>query len=121
MIVSICSLARFHFARFFVPSEIICHEFYGPKDFFEEFNVESLSDLIEEVLKKMDDLQNKLESKLQKTEKDKYQFGKTNISRLEFRKYLDDQILQPLSDAHIALRQIRLPKVEKCRKHILYG
>ncbi|KNA24553.1 hypothetical protein SOVF_014660 [Spinacia oleracea] len=111
VIVSISSLVRFYHAGFFFHSEDICRHFYGEKDAFEGFDVKALSNRIEEVLEKMENLQNNLESNVQKMEKDKDDLEKSNMSRLEFKRYLEDEVIQPLYDAHITLRQIRLPRV----------
>ncbi|KAL2940995.1 putative methyltransferase PMT21 [Bienertia sinuspersici] len=98
----------------------ICRHYYGEKDIYEGFDVKALSDRIEEVLEKMENLQNKLEEYVQKMEKDKDQLEKSNISRLEFKSYLDDEVVQPLYAAHIALRQIRLPKPEDLEEYMDY-
>ncbi|KAK9735436.1 hypothetical protein RND81_04G205700 [Saponaria officinalis] len=112
IIVSVCSLVRLYSAGFFFHSEDVCRHFYGAKDVFAGFDVKVLSDRVEEVLEKMESLQNKIEFDVQKMEKDKELLGMSNMSRLEFKRYLEDEIIQPLYDAHIALRQIRLPKSE---------
>lgn len=112
IIVSLSSLVRLYSAGFFFHSEDICRQFYGSKDVFDGFDVKAMTERIEEVLEKMESLQNKLEYDVQKMEKDKDQLGKSNMSRLEFKRYLEEEVIQPLYSAHIALRQIRLPKVE---------
>ncbi|XP_057961554.1 probable methyltransferase At1g29790 isoform X2 [Malania oleifera] len=102
----------FYSAGFFMRTEDVCNHFRGPKDAYEGFNIQVLADRVEEVLAKMENLQDKLEATVQQMEKDKDVMDKTNISRLEYKKFLEEEVIHPLYSAHIALRQIRLPKVE---------
>ncbi|XP_059652427.1 probable methyltransferase At1g29790 [Cornus florida] len=115
IIVSISSLFRFYSAGFFLKNEDICNHFYGVKDVYEGFDINALSARVEEVLLKMESLQDKLESKVQQMEKNKGVMDRTNISKSEYKKFIEEEVIQPLYSAHIALRQIRLPKVEGIR------
>lgn len=112
IIVIISSLVRLYSAGFFLRSEDIWRHFYGCKDVSYGFDVNAMMDRIGEVLQKMESLQEKLESEVQKMEKDKGQLAQSNISRLEFKRYLEEEVIRPLYEAHITLRQIRLPKGE---------
>ncbi|GMN43869.1 hypothetical protein TIFTF001_013067 [Ficus carica] len=120
IIVSISSLFRFYSAGFFMHHEDICRQFYPPKtDFYvankyvyEGFDITALSDRVGEVLNKMESLQQKLELVVQQMEKNKEVLDKTSITKSEHKKYLEEEVIRPLYEAHIALRQIRLPKLE---------
>ena len=103
ILVSILSLARFYYAGFFLRNEDICHHFYSVKDVYDGFDAKSLSDRVGEVLDRLETLQGKLESKLQEMEKNKGFLEK---------KFLENEIIRPLHGANVALRQIRLPKIE---------
>ncbi|WRX23019.1 Putative S-adenosyl-L-methionine-dependent methyltransferase - like 10 [Theobroma cacao] len=103
---------KFYSAGFFVHNEDICRHFYGIKDVYEGFDVRALNDRVAEVLRTMESLQEKLETTLQQMEKNKDVLDQTNMTRLEHKKYLEVEVLRPLYSAHIALRQIRLPKIE---------
>ncbi|XAR52613.1 hypothetical protein NMG60_11020767 [Bertholletia excelsa] len=113
IIMSSLSLFRFYSAGFFLRNEDICRHFYGVRDVYEGFDVGALSARVGEVLDKMESLQVRLESTVQEMEKNKDQMAKTNISRLEYKKFLEEEVIQPLYNAHIALRQIRLPQIEE--------
>ncbi|KAL0413043.1 UNVERIFIED_CONTAM: hypothetical protein Sradi_1506000 [Sesamum radiatum] len=112
IIVSISSLSRFYSAGFFLHNEDICRQFYGSKVVYEGIDVMSLTARVEEVLRKMESLQDKLENVVQRMDKNKEELHKTNISKLEYKKFLEDEVIRPLYSAHIALRQIRLPRNE---------
>ncbi|KAL0387465.1 UNVERIFIED_CONTAM: hypothetical protein Sradi_2628300 [Sesamum radiatum] len=112
IIVSISSLSRFYSAGFLLHNEDICRQFYGSKVVYEGIDVMSLTARVEEVLRKMESLQDKLESAVQRMDKNKEELHKTNISKLEYKKFLEDEVIRPLYSAHIALRQIRLPRNE---------
>lgn len=111
VIVSVSSLLRFYSAGFFMHNEDICKQFYGVKDVYEGFDVMSLSSRVNEVLDKMLTLQEKLESTVQGLEKNK-DLSKGNVSMLEYKKFIEEEVIQPLYSAHITLRQVRLPRVE---------
>lgn len=111
ILISITSLLRFYSAGFFLHKEDICSYFYGVKAGQSDFDVKAFSDRVEEVLSKVESLQDKLEAELQKMEKNKGN-ASVNISRAEYRRFLEDKVIQPLYSAHISLRLIRIPKVE---------
>ncbi|MED6108758.1 hypothetical protein PIB30_027168 [Stylosanthes scabra] len=74
------------------------------KEVYQGFDAKSLSQRVQEVLDKLESLQSKLESKLQELEKNKGTLEKV---------FLEDEIVSPLHSANVALRQIRLPKIEE--------
>ncbi|KAJ7973356.1 S-adenosyl-L-methionine-dependent methyltransferase [Quillaja saponaria] len=112
IIVSISSLFKFYSAGFLLHNEDICRHFYSVKDVYVGFDVKALSDRVREVLDKLESLQEKLESKVQQMEKNKDVLDRSHITGIEYKKYLEDEVIRPLYSAHIALRQIRLPKLE---------
>ncbi|XP_050222019.1 probable methyltransferase At1g29790 [Mercurialis annua] len=103
IIISIASLYKFYKAGFFLHNEEICQHFYGVNDAYEVFDVRALSDRIGEVLDKME----KLQEKLEQTDV----LDKTNITKLEYKKFLEQEVIKPLHTANLALRQIRLPRI----------
>ncbi|KAG9145627.1 hypothetical protein Leryth_027034 [Lithospermum erythrorhizon] len=110
--VSISTLFTFYSAGFFLHNEDICRHFYGGNDPLEVgFDVRALGARVEEVLEKMERLQDKLESTVQQMEKNKTQLFNEKISRMEQKRFLEEEVIRPLYAAHISLRQIRLPKV----------
>ncbi|PIN26995.1 hypothetical protein CDL12_00243 [Handroanthus impetiginosus] len=113
IIISILSLSRFYSAGFFLQDEDICRHFYGSKVVYEGIDVVALTARVEEVLNKMETLQDKLESTVQRMEKSKEDLHKSNISKFEYKKFLEDEVIRPLYSAHIALRQIRLPRIDE--------
>ncbi|KAI3975252.1 hypothetical protein MKX01_033492 [Papaver californicum] len=115
ILVSITSLFRFYSAGFFMHDEDICRHFYGVRDSYNGFDTKALSDRIEEVLLKMANLQDKLEFTVQEMEKNRGNIDKESISKLEYKKFLEEEVIQPLYIAHVSLRQIRLPKVQETR------
>ncbi|XP_061340693.1 probable methyltransferase At1g29790 [Gastrolobium bilobum] len=105
ILVSILSLTRLYSVGFFFHNEDICQHFYSVKDVvYDGFDAKALSDRVGEVLDRLETLQVKLESKVQEMEKDE---GGTFD-----KKFLEDEIVRPLHNANVALRQIRLPKIE---------
>ncbi|KAM0992056.1 hypothetical protein ACFX2I_010322 [Malus domestica] len=112
IIFSICSLSKFYSAGVFLHNEDICRQFNGVKDAYEGFDIKALSDRVGEVLNKLESLQEKLESAVQQIEKDKEALHTTNITKFEYKKYLEEEVIRPLYTAHISLRLIRLPKAE---------
>ncbi|KAF5186545.1 S-adenosyl-l-methionine-dependent methyltransferases superfamily protein [Thalictrum thalictroides] len=92
----------------------ICRHFYGVKDAYSygNFDVKALSDRVEEVVSKMANLQRKLESTVLQMEKNKDELDRTSISKSEYKKFLEEEVIKPLYNAHISLRQISLPRVE---------
>ncbi|KAL5078820.1 hypothetical protein RYX36_007241 [Vicia faba] len=105
ILVSILSLTRFYYAGFFLHSEEICEHLYAIKDVNVGLDAKALSDRVEQVLDMLETLQGKLELKEKEMEKNK---GVT----LD-KKFLGDEIVRPLHSANVALRQIRLPKMEE--------
>ncbi|KAL6524888.1 hypothetical protein OROMI_030481 [Orobanche minor] len=117
IIVSISSLSRFYSAGFFLNHEDLCRTFHGSEEFAHDgIDVAALTARVEEVLDKMETLQDKLESTVQQLEKNRQELLRTNISRLEYKRFLEEEVIRPLYGAHIALRQIRLPRVEEEEK-----
>ncbi|GLT90255.1 hypothetical protein SLE2022_081980 [Rubroshorea leprosula] len=112
ILVSISSLYTFYSAGFFLHKEDICHHFYGIQDVYDGFDVRSLSERVQEVLNKMENLQEKLEKTVQQMDKNKEELQRTTIPGLEYKKFLEEEVIRPLYSAHISLRQIRLPKFE---------
>lgn len=114
ILITTLSLFKFYSAGFFFHKEDVCRYFYTTKHVYEaSFDVKALSDRVEEVLDQLDGLQAKLESAVEEMEKNKQVLSNGSITRLEHKKYLEEEVIRPLYNAHIALRQIRLPKVEK--------
>ncbi|KAH0686372.1 hypothetical protein KY284_016925 [Solanum tuberosum] len=86
-------------------NEDICRHFYGVYD---GFDIRSLSARVDEVLNKMETLQDKLELMVKQMDKAKVdELSSSYISRL-----LEEDVIRPLSSAQSALRQIRLPRIE---------
>ncbi|KAK6804979.1 hypothetical protein RDI58_002763 [Solanum bulbocastanum] len=112
ILVSLSSLFRFYSAGFFLHDEDICRHFYGVKDVYDSFDVNALSSRVDEVLDKMESLQDKIELIVQEMEKNKNELEKGSIPKLEYKKFLEEEVIKPLYSAHIALRQIRMPRVE---------
>ncbi|KAI4310955.1 hypothetical protein MLD38_035897 [Melastoma candidum] len=107
--VSVSSLFGFHYAGRFIHKEDLCRYYYGAqRTDLHELDVKALNDRVLEVLDKLDALQEKLENKLQEMEKDKGGPGNST----EYKRYLADEVMRPLSGAHIALRQVRIPRLE---------
>ncbi|XP_049348658.1 probable methyltransferase At1g29790 [Solanum verrucosum] len=108
--VSLSTLFSFYSVGFFMHNEDICRHFYGVYD---DFDIRSLSARVDEVLNKMETLQDKLELMVKQMDKAKVdELSSSNISRLEYKRLLEEDVIRPLSSAQIALRQIRLPRVE---------
>ncbi|KAL8166374.1 hypothetical protein V2J09_007873 [Rumex salicifolius] len=91
----------------------ICRHFYGTTQSNAGFDLKALKDRVDEVLEKMENLQNKLESEVQNMEKERSDLAKISFSKLDFKNYLEGDVIRPLYEAHIALRQIRIPKVQE--------
>ncbi|KAJ8572882.1 hypothetical protein K7X08_009393 [Anisodus acutangulus] len=117
ILVSLSSLFRFYSAGFFLHDEDICRHFYGVKDVYNSFDIGALSSRVDEVLDKMDSLQEKIELVVQEMEKNKDDLEKGCIPKLECKRFLEDEVIKPLYSAHIALRQIRLPRIEGNGRH----
>lgn len=116
IVVSLSSLYSFYSAGFFINKEDICHHFYGVKNVYvsDGFDIRALTDRIGEVLDKVENLQEKLEKIVQQIEKEK-DISKSSITKSDYKKFLNEEVIKPLYDAHISLRQIRLPKADGIR------
>ncbi|KAL9142721.1 hypothetical protein ABFS82_14G189600 [Erythranthe guttata] len=125
IIASISTLFMFYSAGFFLHNDDICRHFYGSNKFNNVVNYENNFDLaaltsrVEEVLSKLETLQDKLESTVQEMDKNKDKLHRSNISRLEYKRFLEIEVIRPLYNAHIALRQIRLPKIDPNKNETL--
>ncbi|KAM3247975.1 putative methyltransferase [Capsicum annuum] len=109
IVVSLSILFSFYSVGFFMHDEDLCRHFYG---MYDGFDIKSLAARVDEVLNKMETLQDKLELIVKQMEKNKVELSSSNISRLEYKRLLEEEVIRPLSSAQIALRQIRLPRVE---------
>ncbi|TKY69454.1 hypothetical protein E2542_SST05728 [Spatholobus suberectus] len=105
ILVSILNLTRFYSVGFFLHNEDICEHFYNVRNVYDSFDAKSLFDRVGEVIDRLETLQGKLESKVQEMEKNK--------GTLLEKKFLEDQIVRPLHSANVALRQIRVPKIDE--------
>ncbi|KAL1546028.1 putative methyltransferase At1g29790 [Salvia divinorum] len=113
IIVSISTLSRFYAVGFFLQNDDICRHFHGPSAAYDSVDMAALTARFNEVLNNIENLQEKLESSVQKMEKNgANQLQNSNISKFEHKKYLEEEVIRPLYRAYIALRQIRLPRVE---------
>ncbi|KAL8028895.1 hypothetical protein ABFX02_14G192200 [Erythranthe guttata] len=123
IIASISTLFMFYSAGFFLHNDDICRHFYGSNnnvvDYENNFDLAALTSRVEEVLSKMETLQDKLESTVQEMDKNKDKLHRSNISRLEYKRFLEIEMIRPLYNAHIALRQIRLPKIDPNKNETL--
>ncbi|KAJ8772050.1 hypothetical protein K2173_027227 [Erythroxylum novogranatense] len=115
IVVSLASLFKLYNAGFFLHNDDICRYFYSVKDAYDGFDLKSLNDRVEEILERMDNLQETVEKNAQNIEKDKDSLDKTNFPVQEYKRFLEQEVLRPLYSAHMALRQIRLPKPEGIR------
>jgi uncharacterized membrane protein len=125
--ISIASLHRFYNASSLLhfSSREACHKFDAITEGilreggFAPFDLKALSERIDEVLSQMAELQEKLEStalklgKSAKKEKNKKlsNVGE-NITLVEFKRFLEEEVIRPLYDAHISLRLTRIPRPE---------
>lgn len=105
--VSLSTLFSFYSVGFFMHDEDKCRHIY------DGFDIKSLSARVDEVVNKMETLQDKLELIVKQMGKaTDEELSSSNISRLEYKMFLEEDVIRPLSLAQIALRQIRLPRVE---------
>ncbi|KAG0478260.1 hypothetical protein HPP92_012979 [Vanilla planifolia] len=104
VVISLASLNRFYQTGFSFRME----DLHTVKDGFDDFNIKDLSDRVDEVLTQLSKLQEKLEFTVKNLDKNR------NNKRLpsEFKRFIEEEILQPLYGAHTALRQIGFPKSE---------
>ncbi|TMW97083.1 hypothetical protein EJD97_006231 [Solanum chilense] len=108
--VSLSTLFSFYSVGFFMHDEDICRHFYGA---YNGFDIRSLSARVDEVLNKMETLQDKLELMVKHMDKGKVdELSSSYISRFEYKRLLEEDVITPLSSAQSSLRQIRLPRVE---------
>ncbi|KAL7084005.1 hypothetical protein ACP275_14G198700 [Erythranthe tilingii] len=123
IIASISTLFMFYSAGFFLHNDDICRHFYGSNknlvNYENNFDLAALASRVEEVLSKLETLQDKLESTVQEINKNKDELHRSNISRLEYKRFLENEVIRPLYNAHIALRQIRLPKIDPSKNETL--
>lgn len=108
IIVSLSSLFRLYSAGFFMHNEDICRHFYGATEVYEGFDIKALNDRVGEVLNRMGSLQAKLEKTVRQLEKEK-DLAKTSVTKLVYKRFLEEEVIGPLYVAHISLRQIRPP------------
>ncbi|KAK4350827.1 hypothetical protein RND71_030140 [Anisodus tanguticus] len=87
--VSLSTFFSFYSVAFFMHDEDICRHFYGMHD---EFDVKSLAARVDEVLNKMETLQNKLEQTCKQMGKNKFELSRSNVSRLEYKRLLKEEI-----------------------------
>ncbi|CAA0823224.1 Unknown protein [Striga hermonthica] len=107
IIVSFSTLSRFYSAGLFSsPNDQICRHLITSGG--RTFDLPSLTARISEVLDKLESLQDRLESHVQQTDK---KTPLRHMSTLEHKKFVENEVIRPLYAAHIALRQIRLPKI----------
>ncbi|WOL03045.1 hypothetical protein Cni_G11765 [Canna indica] len=111
VLISVASLHRFYSVGYFLNSdEDTCQKFHTIKDSYADFDLKALNDRVEEVLVQISQLQNKLESTIHKMDKEKKsKTASKNITQSEFKIFLEEEVIQPLYSAHIALRLIRFP------------
>ncbi|KAJ8447843.1 hypothetical protein Cgig2_015206 [Carnegiea gigantea] len=107
LIVNISSLAGLHTVLY---NEDVCHHHYGVKDVSGRFDFKAMTEHNAKVLEKMQTLQLKLEYDALNMDKDEEQLGKSNVSKLKFKKYLEEEVVQPLYGARVALRHIQFPR-----------
>ncbi|CAN1843155.1 Probable methyltransferase At1g29790 [Linum perenne] len=113
ILVSLASLYKFYNAGFFLHNQDICRHFYTGIDVHNDgFDIRAIKDRVDEVLDEMDRLQRKLEKSVHEMDKVQGTLAKGSISKSEHRSYLEDEVIKPLYNAHIALRQIRFPDMD---------
>ncbi|KAK1279133.1 hypothetical protein QJS04_geneDACA003295 [Acorus gramineus] len=124
IIISLTSLLQLYNAGFFFNEEERCFQFQsfgngGGVSNYYDFDVKPFSDRVTEVLSQLASLQEKLESVVQQIEKEKSVSPERNISKSEYQKFLEEEVIQPLYGAHISLRLIRIPRKEDTNDGIL--
>ncbi|CAL1407393.1 unnamed protein product [Linum trigynum] len=114
ILVSLASLYKFYNAGFFLHNEDICRHLYTGRteSFSEGFDIRALKDRVDEVLDQMSELQQSLERSVKQMDKAHEDLGKTTMSKLDHKRFLEQQVIKPLYSAHIALRQIRFPNLD---------
>ncbi|XP_010936580.1 probable methyltransferase At1g29790 [Elaeis guineensis] len=108
VLISVASIHRFSLAGFLLPNnnEEACQRFHTIKEGYADFDLKALSDRVEDVVSQLSELQDKLDATVQKMDQDR----KDSMTRSEFRRFLQEEVIQPVYSAHIALRLIRIPK-----------
>lgn len=106
IIASIASLHRFYSSAGLLDSS---KSFFSVKEGYAHFDLRSLSDRFDDVLTRLSNLQDKLQTTVDSINKNKTR-ALQNVSKLEFKKFLEEEVIQPLYSAHIALSLIRIPR-----------
>ncbi|GAB2218719.1 hypothetical protein Droror1_Dr00001948 [Drosera rotundifolia] len=112
IILSLITILKLSSHGFFFRHEEICRYMYGIDETSAAFDVKALTERVHEVLDKMESLQNKLELAVEDMEKAEDDLSKSTVSKPEFTKYLKKDVMEPLYQAHMALREIQLPRFE---------
>ena len=86
---------RFYSAGFFLLDEDICRHFYGVKDVSDSFDVKALSSRVDEVLDKMESLQDKIELIVQDMEKNKNKQDNSNTANMQIPMSLETGRVEP--------------------------
>ncbi|XP_075507713.1 putative methyltransferase At1g29790 [Primulina tabacum] len=108
ILVSLSTQGKLYSPGFFLHSYHICPHLYDVKHVvLQEIDFRVLAARVDEVLNKMESLQENLESAVHRMDN-----NKGSIPRLEYKKFLEDEVIRPVYRAYIALRQIRFPKIE---------
>ncbi|PKA56702.1 putative methyltransferase PMT2 [Apostasia shenzhenica] len=119
--VSLASLHRFYSAGVFLPANDSCEKFHTVKDGYADFDIMALSDRVDEVLNQLLNLQDKLEFTVRnmgKSTQPHFPAGKP-ISSSDLKLFLEEDVIQPLYSAYVALRLIRIPKPEEGADHLV--
>ncbi|XP_008784991.1 uncharacterized protein LOC103703787 [Phoenix dactylifera] len=112
ILISVAGLHRFQLAGFFFPNEEDSSQrFHTIKEGYADFDLKALSDRVEDVVSQLSELQDKLDATIQKTDRDKKGGAAArNMTRSEFSRFVQEEVIQPLYSARIALGLIRIPK-----------
>ncbi|GJM99777.1 hypothetical protein PR202_ga16908 [Eleusine coracana subsp. coracana] len=121
--ISMASLHRFYTTNSFLPGSLVddpaqCARFHTVDDGgYERFDLRALADRVDDVLVQLAELQDKLEAtalkvgkKSKKHRRSHHRQHDDNMTMVEFRRFLEDEVIHPLYSAHIALRLIRIPR-----------
>lgn len=94
-----------------------CQKFQTMKKGYADYDLLALSDRVEDVLARISEIQNKLQSTLKDMDKDdnKRSIAVKNITQAEFRIFLEEQVIQPLYSARVALSLVRITKSDAAR------
>lgn len=105
--ISVAGIHRYYLAGFFLRNdEDACQRFHTIKESYANFDLKALFDRVEDVASVLSELQDKLDATVQKIDKDL----NGAMTRSEFRRFLQEEVLQPIYGAHITLGQIRIRK-----------